>query len=109
MGHRVASPSSGHIIGEGAAIFTDMTETMLTTLDRQMALSTETQKSEGSLTDNIVTTGQLTGNNQVGETSARTQVTRGTKDIYPDLYLPVVEYCRISDKILWIFGQSVCR
>ena len=32
-GHRVASPSSGHIIGEGAAIFTDMTETMLTALD----------------------------------------------------------------------------
>ena len=25
MGHRVVSPSSGHIIGEGAAIFTDMT------------------------------------------------------------------------------------
>ena len=34
MGHRVVSPtSSGHIIGEGDAIFTDMTETMLTTLD----------------------------------------------------------------------------
>ena len=33
MGHRVASPSSGHIIGEGAAIFTDMKETMLTALD----------------------------------------------------------------------------
>ena len=33
MGHRVAYPSSGHIIGEGAAIFTDMTETMLTALD----------------------------------------------------------------------------
>ena len=32
--HRVVSPiSSGHIIGEGAAIFTDMTETMLTALD----------------------------------------------------------------------------
>ena len=28
MGHQVVSPSSGHIIGEGAAIFTDMTETM---------------------------------------------------------------------------------
>ena len=29
MGHRVVSPiSSGHIIGEGAAIITDMTETM---------------------------------------------------------------------------------
>ena len=34
MGHRVVSPiSSGHIIGEGTAIFTDMTETMLTALD----------------------------------------------------------------------------
>ena len=33
MGHRVASPSSGHIIGGGAAIFTDMMETMLTALD----------------------------------------------------------------------------
>ena len=34
MGHRVVSPiSSGHMIGKDAAIFTDMTETMLTTLD----------------------------------------------------------------------------
>ena len=42
MGHKVVSPiSSGHIIGKGAAIFTDMTETMLTALDQQMALSTE--------------------------------------------------------------------
>ena len=33
-GHEAVSPiSSGHIIREGAAIFTDMTETMLTTLD----------------------------------------------------------------------------
>ena len=40
MGHRVVSPMiSGHIIGEGAAIFIDMTETMLTALDPQMALS----------------------------------------------------------------------
>ena len=45
MGHRVASPSSGHIIGEGAAIFTDMMETMLTALDQQKALSTEALKS----------------------------------------------------------------
>ena len=37
--HRVVSPvSTGHIIGEGAAIFTDMTGTMLTALDQQMAL-----------------------------------------------------------------------
>ena len=33
MGHRAVSTSSGHIIGEGAAIFTDMMETMLDTLD----------------------------------------------------------------------------
>ena len=33
MGQQVVSPSSGHIIGEGAAIFMDMTETMLDTLD----------------------------------------------------------------------------
>ena len=47
--HRVVSPmSTGHILGEGAAIFTDMTETMLTTLSQQMALSDEAQKPEAS-------------------------------------------------------------
>ena len=49
MGHRVVSPvSTGYIIGEGAVIFTDMTETMLTALDQQMALSSKAQKPEGS-------------------------------------------------------------
>ena len=33
MEHWVVSPSSGHIIGEGAAIFMDMTETLLDDLD----------------------------------------------------------------------------
>ena len=68
-----------------------------------MALSNEAQKPEGSLTDNIVTTGQLTGSHQVGESSARTQVTCDMKGIYPDLYLPVVENYRISDKF---YGYS---
>ena len=63
-----------------------------------MALSTKAQKPEGSLTDNIVTTGQLTGNNQVGESQARAQLTPDTKDIYPDLYLPVAENYKISDQ-----------
>ena len=104
MRHRVVSQiSSGHIIGEGAAIFMDMTETMLTALDLQMALSTKAQKPEGSLTDNIVAAGQLTGNNQVGESQARAQVTPDTKDIYPDLYLPVVENYRVSDQF---YGYS---
>ena len=40
--HQAVAPvSTGHILGEGAAIFTDMTETMLTALDQQMALSSE--------------------------------------------------------------------
>ena len=52
-----------------------------------MVSSTEVQKPESSLTDNMVTTGQT-----------RSQMTYDTKDIYPDLYLPVVENYRISDK-----------
>ena len=103
VGYRVVSPSSSHVIGEGAAIFTDMTETMLTALDQQMALSTEAQKPEGSLTDDVVTAGQLIGNNQVGESEARAQVTSNTQDMYPDLYLPVVENYRIIDLILELF------
>ena len=47
--HKAVSPvGAGHILGEGAAIFTDMTETMLATLDKQMALSDTAQKPEGS-------------------------------------------------------------
>ena len=106
MEHRAVSPSSGHIIREGAAIFTDMTETMLDTLDQQMVLSTEAQKPESSLTDNIVTTGQLAGNHQVGETSTRSQMTCDPKDIYPDLYLPVVENHRLSENSMGT--QTVC-
>ena len=34
----------------------------------------------------------------MGETSTRSQMTHDMKDIYPDLYLPVVENYRISDK-----------
>ena len=96
IGHRVVSPvNTGHIIGKGPAIFTDMTETMLTALDQQMALSSEAQKPEGSLTDNVLTPGQIVGSINVGE--FRSQTTHGTKHIYPDLYLTVTENYRISD------------
>ena len=74
---QVVSPSSGHIIGEGATIFTDRTETVLDALDQQMALSTEAQKPESSLTDD---TGQT-----------RSEAISVTKNTYPGLYLPVVE------------------
>ena len=97
--HRDVSPvSTGHIIGEGAAIFTDMTETMLTTFDQQMALSSKAQKSEGSLTDNVLTPGQIVGSSNIGEFKTRYQTANETKDRYPDLYLPVAENYKIRDR-----------
>ena len=99
MGHRVVSPTgSGHIIGEGAAIFIDMTETMLTALDQQMALSSKAQRPEGSLTDNVFTPGQIVGSSKIGEFQTRSHTTHDTKDLYPDLYLPVTENYKISDR-----------
>ena len=81
--HRLVSPSSG-IIGEGAAIFTDMTKTILDALDQQVAMTTNTQQSKGlSISDN-----------QMKEMQGRIQV---TSERYPDLFLPVVENHRISD------------
>ena len=47
MKHRIVSPSS-EIIGEGATIFTDMTETILNVLDQQMAMSSDVQTLEGT-------------------------------------------------------------
>ena len=87
--HRVVSPvSTGHIIG-GAAIFTDMTET----------ISSKAQKPEGSLTDNVLTPGQIVGSSNEGEFKTRSQTTHDTKDIYPELYLPLAENYRISDRL----------
>ena len=54
-----------------------------------MVLSAEAQKPQSSLTDN---TGQT-----------KSQVMSDTKDSYPDLYLPVVENYKISDKF---YGYS---
>ena len=84
--HRVVSPSS-EIIGEGAAIFTDMTETILNALDQQMAMTPDTQQSKGlSPIDN-----------QMKEIQGRNPTTSDQKESYPDLFLPVVENYRISD------------
>ena len=93
MGHDVVSPGSGHIIGEGAAIFMDMTEIMLDALDWQMVLSGEVQKPESSLTD------------KTGQT--RSQMMNDTKDSYPDLYLPVVVNYKISHKFYGYSDRSV--
>ena len=84
--HRVVSPSS-EIIGEGAAILTDMTETILNALDQQMAMTTDTQQAKGlSPIDN-----------QTKGIQGRDPTTSEQKESYPDLFLPVVENYRISD------------
>ena len=40
----IPTTGTGHILGEGAAIFTDMKETMLTALDKQMTQPKTDQK-----------------------------------------------------------------
>ena len=52
--NRVVSPSS-EITGEGAAIFTNMTETMLTALDQELAMSSDVQEVKEPLNDDNVT------------------------------------------------------
>ena len=63
-----------------------------------MAMSSDAQKPEGSLSGNKMTTRQLTGDHQMGEMQARTQITSDPKDVYPDLYLPLAENYRIRDQ-----------
>ena len=93
---RVVSPSS-EIIGEGAAIFTDMTETILNTLDQHLAMSSDVQKPEGLPIGEDVTIRQ-TGDDQMDKTQGRTQQTSDPKERYPDLFLPGAENHRISDQ-----------
>ena len=97
--HRVVSPvSTGHILGEGAAIFTDKTETMLTALDLQMALSGKARKPESSLISNVLTPRQISGSSNIGESKTISQTANKIEDKYPDLYLPVTENYRISNR-----------
>ena len=73
---QIASPSS-EIIGEGAAIFTDMTEMILDILDKQVAMSPSSQQHTKGLSSN---------DNQ-----------KEVVKSYPDLFLPIMENYRISD------------
>ena len=85
--HRVVSPSS-EIIGEGAAIFTDMMETILNALDQWMAMTTDTQQSKSmSHVDN-----------QMKGIQGTNLTTSDPKERYPGLFLPVVENYRISGR-----------
>ena len=51
-GERVVSTSSHPIIGESAAMFTDMTDTMLKVLDRRMAATAQAWELENTLAEN---------------------------------------------------------
>ena len=99
--HRVVSPvSTGHILGKGAAIFTDMTETMLTALDQQMALSDKAQKPKDSLMSELLTLGQVSSQDDIRLKGSKATPMSAVKveDKYPDLYLPVTENYKISNK-----------
>ena len=76
------------IIGEGAAVFTDMTETILDTLDRQVKSSTNTHLDKESLPQEKLKE-MISDRNPQGLTQT---------EIYPDLFLPVRENYRISDR-----------
>ena len=83
----IASPSS-EIIGEGAAIFTDMTEMILDILDKQVAMSPGSQQPAKGLPSN--------GDQKEMIKSKEPRVAAQKKD-YPDLFLPVMENYRICD------------
>ena len=78
-------PPSSDIIGEGVAIFTDMTETILDILDKQIAMSPGSQQ-------------QAKGNdNQTELVKGKEPKASPQKEDYPDLFLPIRENYRISD------------
>ena len=81
------TPPGSEIIGEGAAVFTDMTETILDALDKQVDTSTSYQQVEKSSPKEDKKKINLKEESQVP-----TQT-----DEFPDLFLPVRENYRISD------------
>ena len=81
-----------------------MTETMLTVLDQQMAMSSDAQKLESIPIGKDLTIRQQIGDNQMEDTQGRTQITSDSKETYPDLFLPVAKNHRISDQFC---GYSV--
>ena len=85
---QVGSPSS-EIIREGAANFTDMTETILDILDKQVAMTPSSQPQTKGLSLNDTQTEVIKSK----EPKASSQ-----KEDYPDLFLPIMENHRISDR-----------
>ena len=83
---RAVSTSSHPIIGESATVFTDMTDTMLKVLDRQMAVTAQAWELENSLAENAFAIRQ-----------PRQNMTGYVKDTNPDWFLLVTGNPRISE------------
>ena len=84
---QVSSPTSD-IIGEGAAIFTDMTETILDNLDKQITMSPSSQQQSKGL---------LAKDKQTRVIKSKETKASFQKEDYPDLFLPIMENYRISN------------
>ena len=93
-GSQVPLPSSA-IIGEGAAVFTDMTETILDTLDRQVKSSTNIHLGRESLPQE---------EQKEIIPDKKPQVLMQT-EVYPNLFLPIRENYRISDRFRGYLNQ----
>ena len=98
VGPQITPPSS-EIIGEGAAIFTDMTEMILDVLDKQVILPTSSQHAKRSSPKE----------DQKEKIQKEKPQVPTQKEDYPDLFLPVRENYRISDRFHGLFRQFVCR
>ena len=83
---RAMSTSSHPIIGESATVFTDMTDTMLKVLDRQMAVTAQAWELENSLAENAFAIRQ-----------PRQNMTGYMKDTNPDWFLLMTGNPRISE------------
>ena len=84
---QTTSPSSG-IIGESAAVFTDMTETILDILDKQVVTSPGSQQHAKKLSPK---------SDQKEKVHSEEPRVFTQKEDYPDLFLPIRENYRISD------------
>ena len=84
---QLTTPSSD-IIGEGAAVFTDMTETILDVLDKQVNTSSSSQQSDKRL---------FSKNDKEKKIHRKELRDSVTKEDYPDLFLPNRANYRISD------------
>ena len=84
---QITSPSS-EIIGEGAAVFTDMTKMILDILNKQVITSPGFQQQVKKSSPK---------NEQEEKVQSKEPRVSAKKENYPDLFLPVKENYRISD------------